>query len=110
MEGGVARKRYQMFIGGRWRDSASGATLPSVNPTTDEVWSEIADATAEDVDEAVRAANMAFEDGPWRRMAPTERGRILKKIAARIPELSEHLGRTETIDTGKLYRETRWQA
>jgi acyl-CoA reductase-like NAD-dependent aldehyde dehydrogenase len=110
MEGGVARKRYQMFVGGRWRDAASGATLPSVNPTTDEIWSKIADATAEDVDEAVRAANTAFEDGPWRRMAPTERGRILKKIAARIPELSEHLGRTETIDTGKLYRETRWQA
>lgn len=106
----LARTRYQMLIGGRWRDAQHGRTLASVNPATEEVWAEIADATAADVDAAVQAADAAFESGPWSRMSPTERGKLLRRFAERVPAAADHLGRVETTDTGKLYRETRWQA
>jgi (Z)-2-((N-methylformamido)methylene)-5-hydroxybutyrolactone dehydrogenase len=103
-------KRYQMFIDGEWRDAGNGASFPSVNPTTEENWATFADATAEDVDHAVRAAHRAFETGPWARMSPVDRGKALYRIAQAILPESEHLGRTETTDTGKLLRETVWQA
>lgn len=104
------RTRYQMLIGGRWRDAQGERTLASVNPATEETWAEIPDASAADVDAAVKAANDAFETGPWRRMSPAERGKSLRRFAERIPAAAEHLGRIETTDTGKLFRETRWQA
>ena len=104
------RTQYQMLIGGRWRDAEGGRTLPSVNPATEETWADIPDASVADVDAAVKAASDAFETGPWRRMSPVERGKILRRFAERIPAAAEHLGRIETTDTGKLFRETRWQA
>jgi aldehyde dehydrogenase (NAD+) len=104
------RARYQMLIGGRWRDGEGGRALASINPATEEIWAEIADASAADVDAAVTAAHEAFESGPWPRMSPTERGRMLRRFAERVPAAAEHLGRVETTDTGKLFRETRWQA
>lgn len=103
-------KRYQMFIDGHWVDAADGATFPSLNPTTGEPWAEIPAATAADVDRAVRAAHRAFSEGPWSRTTATERGRFLRKIAELLADRSEALGRVETIDTGKLLKETRWQA
>jgi acyl-CoA reductase-like NAD-dependent aldehyde dehydrogenase len=58
----------------------------------------------------VQAAQRAFVDGPWSRMTPTERGRCLRRLADLLAENSERLGRTETVDTGKMLKETRWQA
>ena len=102
--------RYRMLINGQWRDSHAGRFITSVNPATEEEWAEFPDATAGDVDAAVTAAHEAFENGPWRGMPPAERGRRLRKLAERVTPLAERLGQTETTDTGKLYRETRWQA
>ncbi len=101
---------YQLYISNRWRPSSDGRTIPSVNPATEETWTSFAAATADDVDEAVRSAHEAFENGPWRRMAPRERGKALRRIAALIPAKAEDLGHAETTDTGKLLRETKWQA
>ena len=103
-------KRYQMLIDGQWVDAADGATFPSLNPTTGLPWAEIPAATAADVDRAVRAAHRAFSEGPWSRTTATDRGRFLRKIAELLADRSEDLGRVETIDTGKLLKETRWQA
>ncbi|MBM3582877.1 MAG: aldehyde dehydrogenase [Alphaproteobacteria bacterium] len=105
-----ALKRYQMFIDGAWHDAADGATFPSVNPTTGVAWADIPAATAADVDRAVCAAHRAFSEGPWSRTTPTERGRMLRRIADLLAAKSEELGRVETVDTGKLLKETRWQA
>ena len=66
------------------------------------------EATEEDVDKAVRAARAAFAG--WAAQTPTARGHALRKLAGLLEEQSESLGRTESLDTGKLYRETRWQA
>ena len=103
-------KSYELFIANRWRSATDGREIPSINPTNEEPWAAFAAATAEDVDTAVVAAHEAFENGPWRRMAPRDRGKALRRIADRIPAQAEHLGRVETTDTGKLFRETRWQA
>jgi (Z)-2-((N-methylformamido)methylene)-5-hydroxybutyrolactone dehydrogenase len=101
---------YHMLIDGAWVDASDGKTFTSTNPATGKVWASIPEATEADVDAAVRAADRAFREGPWARMSPTERGRHLRKLADLLAEKSEHLGRIESIDTGKLLKETRWQA
>ena len=103
-------RTYKMLIDGAWVEAADGAVFDSINPTTGQVWSKIPEATAEDVDRAVRAAHDAFLTGPWSKMTPTERGKCLRKLAELLADQSEGLGRTESIDTGKMLKETRWQA
>lgn len=101
---------YQMLIDGAWRDAADGAFFDSVNPTTNEVWARIPEATTQDVNDAVEAADRAFNDGPWASMTPTERGKCLRSLGDLLAEKSEELGAIETRDTGKMFKETRWQA
>jgi acyl-CoA reductase-like NAD-dependent aldehyde dehydrogenase len=101
---------YQMLIDGEWLDASDGRTFDSINPATGQIWSKIPEATGDDVDKAVRAADRAFSDGPWARMTPTERGHCLRRLADILADKSEDLGRTESIDTGKMLKETRWQA
>ena len=103
-------KTYQMLIAGTWSDAEGGATFDAVNPATGEVWARIPEASAGDVDRAVRAADRAFNEGAWPAMSPTERGHCLRRLAAILLEHAEPLGRVEATDTGKLYKETRWQA
>ena len=103
-------KRYRMFIDGRWVDAEDGKTFESVNPANGRPWAVFPSATAKDTDRAVKAAHRAFEEGPWAKLTPTERGKLLRRLAQLMPAASEELGRIETIDTGKLFKETRWQA
>lgn len=103
-------KRYKMLIDGEWVDASDGGTFDSVNPATGQVWSRVPEATAADVDRAVRAADRAFCTGSWASMLPTQRGKCLRKLGDLLAERSEQLGRTESIDTGKMLKETRWQA
>ncbi len=102
--------RFQMFIDGQWVEAEDGKIFKSINPSTGEAWAEIPEATAGDVDRAVKSAHRAFSEGPWASATPTERGRYLRKLADLLADKSEELGRTETIDTGKMLKETRWQA
>ena len=106
----VQLKRYRMFIDGQWVDSADGRSFESFNPATGEAWAEIPEAAADDVDRAVIAAHRAFSEGEWAAMLPSARGRLLRKLADLLADKSEALGRVETIDTGKMLKETRWQA
>lgn len=101
---------YNMLINGEWVAASDGCTFDSVNPATGEVWARFPAATTEDVDHAVRTASAAGSTGPWAAMTPTERGHCLRKLGDLLAEHSEHLGKTECIDTGKLFSETRWQA
>jgi len=102
--------RYQMLIDGQWVDAEDGQTFESINPATEEAWAVVPEATAGDVDRAVKAAHRAFSEGEWAQALPTGRGKYLRKLADLLAERSEELGRTETIDTGKMLKETRWQA
>jgi aldehyde dehydrogenase (NAD+) len=92
--------RTELFIAGESSPARSGETFDAINPSTEEVLASVSRGGPEDIDDAVAAARAAFE-GPWRRVKPEERGRLLYRVAreleARIDEFSE----LETLDTGK---------
>lgn len=103
-------KHYQMLIDGEWVGAEDGKTFESINPATGEAWATAPLAGAVDVNRAVEAAHRAFTEGPWSKTTATARGKLLRKLGDLLAGCSEELGRTETIDTGKMFKETRWQA
>ncbi|MEM8876580.1 MAG: aldehyde dehydrogenase [Pseudomonadota bacterium] len=101
---------YRMLIDGEWVAASDSRTFESVNPTDGKSWCSIPEATADDVDRAVKAAWRAGNEGSWGSMTATERGRCLRRLGDLLSDHSEALGRIETRDTGKMFKETRWQA
>jgi len=93
----------QLFINGQWTDAASGRTFDTPNPATGETLATIAEGDAEDINRAVRAARKAFEDGPWGKMSPSERGRIIWRIGDLILEHRDELAQLESLDNGKPF-------
>ena len=89
------------FINGAYVDSASGATLESVDPATGRVLGLIADGGVEDVDLAVKAARQAFDSGVWSQMSPSDRGRCLIRFADLVEKHAQELALLETLDVGK---------
>lgn len=98
--------KKQLLIGGEWRDASNGRTQPVVNPATEEVIAEVASATAEDVDAAVKAARVAFE-GPWSQMSARERGRLVYKLGEQLMAEADEVARLETMHNGKPITESR---
>jgi phenylacetaldehyde dehydrogenase len=94
-------KPRKMLIGGKWVNSASGKTFPSYNPSTGEVLAQVAEGDREDIEQAVRAARKAFDDGPWRRMSASERGRLIWKVADLLEQHLEEFAYIESLDNGK---------
>ncbi|MEM7731403.1 MAG: aldehyde dehydrogenase [Pseudomonadota bacterium] len=101
---------YQMLIDGAHVPASDGARFDTFNPATGKVWATAPEATAEDVDRAVRAAHKACYEGPWSKMTPSERGKCLRRLGDLLADTSEHLGAIESRDSGKMFKETRWQA
>src|SRR5215213_3677580 len=97
----------RLFIGGEWRDAASGKTFETWNPSTGEVLAQVAEGGAEDVDRAVQAAREAFERGKWATLDARKRGRVLYAIADALEAKADELARLETLDNGKPVREAR---
>ena len=93
----------QLFINGQWCDAASGKTFETPNPATGETLARVAEGDAEDINRAVRAARRAFEEGPWGRMTPSERGRIIWRIGDLILEHADELAQLESLDNGKPF-------
>src|SRR5215475_1298617 len=93
----------QPFINGQWTDAASGKTFETPNPATGDTLARIAEGDAEDIDRAVRAARKAFDEGPWGRITPSERGRIIWRVGDLILEHAEELAQLESLDNGKPY-------
>ena len=104
MEKAKLQERYQLFIGGQWKDASDHETFKTICPADGSILAECAQATKEDVDEAVKAAWEAFKT--WKHTTVAERAAILNKIAAIIDENKEHLAMVESMDNGKPIRET----
>jgi aldehyde dehydrogenase (NAD+) len=98
-------KDQPLFIGGKWQDSVSGKTFPTINPATGETICQVAEGDKADIDLAVKAARKAFEDGPWTKMSASERGRLLDKLADRIEAEIDELAALESLDNGKPLRD-----
>jgi phenylacetaldehyde dehydrogenase len=94
---------HQLFINGQWVDAASGKTFETPNPATGETLARVAEGDAEDINRAVKAARRAFEEGPWSRMTPSERGRIIWRIGDLILEHVNELAQLESLDNGKPF-------
>jgi aldehyde dehydrogenase (NAD+) len=97
----------QLLIDGKFVNSASGKTFDTFNPATEEKIASIQEAGKEDVELAVRAARKAFDQGPWRRMAASERGRLINKLADLIEKNFDELSALEALDTGKTVNSAR---
>jgi aldehyde dehydrogenase (NAD+) len=100
------RSSYGLFIGGEFVEPAEGGALETVDPSSEEVLAEVAEAGSADVDRAVTAARHAYED-VWRPMRPAERAKYVFRIARLVQERARELAVLETLDNGKPIRESR---
>ena len=92
--------RDQLFIANEWTSARNGQTFEAINPSTEEILTQVARGGPDDVDDAVAAAREAFE-GPWRRVKPEERGRLLYRVARELEARINEFAELETLDTGK---------
>jgi aldehyde dehydrogenase (NAD+) len=99
----------QLFINGEFTDARGGETFATINPATEEKITDVASASVEDVDAAVKAARAQLEPGSdWQKMKPRDRGKILWRIADMLTARAEEIGRIETIDNGKPIFESQY--
>jgi aldehyde dehydrogenase (NAD+) len=101
-------KPGKLLIDGHWVDGSK--KFATINPATEEVLTEIVEASVSDVDRAVEAARRAFEDrnGPWRKLSASERGRLIWKLADLVEKNIDELAELETLDNGKPIFESRY--
>ncbi|MGP8059973.1 MAG: aldehyde dehydrogenase family protein [Acidimicrobiales bacterium] len=90
----------RLFIDGAWADATDGATFDQVNPATNEVVTTFALGTVADVDRAVRAARVAFDEGPWPRLHAKDRKAILGRLVELITRNGDELNRLQTLENG----------
>ena len=98
----------QLYIDGQWVRPKNGATFDTIDPSNESVITQVAAATAEDIDLAVNAARRAFDEGPWPQMSGAERAAILRAIASGIRERQDKLAELEVRDNGKPLPEAQW--
>jgi len=97
----VAKAR-PMLINGKWVSAVSGKTFPSYNPATGEILAHVAEGDKADVDLAVAAARAAFAKGsPWKKMTPSERGKLMWRLADLLEKRLEEFAQLESLDQGK---------
>ena len=97
----------QLLIGGKFKDARSGKTFQTINPATEEILAEIAEADAPDIDDAVQAARAALNSSSWQNMGARERSRLLWKMGDLIMNNADELAMTESLDNGKPIFESR---
>ncbi len=91
----------KMLINGQWVNARSGKMFPTYNPATGEVLAQVAEGDKVDIDLAVRAARKAFEQGPWRKMTPSDRGKLIWRLADLLESNLEEFAQLESLDNGK---------
>jgi phenylacetaldehyde dehydrogenase len=96
----VAKPR-NLLIGGKWLPAASGKTFETLNPATGEVLARVAEGDREDINRAVKAARRAFDEGAWPKTTPSERGKMIWKLAELLEKHGEEFAELESLDNGK---------
>lgn len=97
----------KLYLNGEFVESVSTKTFDTYNPATGEVLASVYEAGKEDIHLAVKAAKNAFEKGPWSKMRPADRGKLIYKLAALVEEHKEELAQLDTLDNGKPINESR---
>jgi phenylacetaldehyde dehydrogenase len=98
----------RLLIDGEWVAPSSGRHFLSIDPATGATLAQIAEGGASDVDAAVESARRAFTSDAWRGMTPTNRGRLLSRIADLIEAHADELSEIETLDQGKSFKTARF--
>jgi phenylacetaldehyde dehydrogenase len=98
---GFLASRRQNLIGGKWTDAKSGKTFEVINPADGQVIAHVAAGEKEDIDLAVAAARDAFDNGPWTKMTPAQRAKLIWKLGDAIDANADELALIETLDNGK---------
>jgi len=93
-------KRIQHYIDGKPMESASGKAFDVLDPVSNETYAQAAAGQKEDIDLAVTAARRAYTEGPWPRMLPRERARVLSRIADIVESRDQRLAELESFDSG----------
>jgi len=96
----VAQTR-KMLINGRWVNAQSGKTFPTYDPATGEVLAQVTEGDKADIDLAVQAARKAFEQGLWRKMTSSDRGKVIWRLADLLESNLEEFAQLESLDNGK---------
>ncbi|ABM57692.1 aldehyde dehydrogenase family protein [Verminephrobacter eiseniae] len=99
--------RLDLYIAGQWVQPEGGRYRDIVDPATERLLTQAAEAGAADVQQAIAAARRAFDEGPWRDSGTRERARWLHRIAEAIAADAEHLATLESLNTGKTISESR---
>jgi phenylacetaldehyde dehydrogenase len=94
-------KKHRLFIGGDWVSPSAGASFAVLDPATGETLANVAEGSKEDVDLAVRAARKAFERGDWPNITPSDRGKLIWKLADLLEAHADEFAEIESLDNGK---------
>ena len=102
-----ALPRFEYYINGAFTGGTT--TFESINPATGKSWAIMPAATAEETSRAVQAADRAFRDPAWAGLTATARGKLLTRLGDLVAANADRLAELETLDTGKIIRETKAQ-
>jgi len=100
-------KQRQMLIDGKWVDAQTGKTFPVEDPATQDIIAHVAEGDAADIDLAVAAARRAFDSGPWSRLSPRDRARMVWKLADLLEQHADEFAELEALDNGKPVKNAR---
>ncbi len=100
-------RRHKLLIGGEWSDARSGKTFAVFDPSNGQQIAQVAEAGPDDVDAAVAAARHAFEHGPWARLTPSQRGKLVWKLGDVLEAHAGELAELESLDNGKPISDAR---
>src|SRR5260370_4847462 len=94
----------KLLINGKWVDSTSGKTFPTINPSTGEVITQVAESDAPDVDKAVAAARAAVGKRPWRKISASQRRVLMNKLPDLNEKHADQLAHLEALDYGEPHQ------
>ena len=100
------KDKYELFIGGKFVKPVKGKYFSTVNPANEKKLADVAEADIEDIDKAVKSARKAY-DNTWSKMSGRDRGKYIFRIARLMQEKSRELAIIESLDGGKVIRESR---